>query len=66
MADVAVTLDWTVSGLKEPMRIAPELAAYLMSNPGAGASFVADLDRRKCGCPPNARIWLSSPVQACR
>jgi hypothetical protein len=39
MADVAVTLDGTVSGLKEPMAIAPELAVSLTRDPGAWASF---------------------------
>jgi hypothetical protein len=39
MADVAVTLDATVSGLKERMHIAPGLAACLMSDPGAWVTF---------------------------
>jgi hypothetical protein len=44
------------------MHIAPELAAYLVSDPGAWASFVADLDRRNMVVHSMRVISLSSPV----
>jgi hypothetical protein len=65
MADVAVTLDGTVSGLRERMQIAPELGAYLMSDPDPLASFVADLDGRNVVVHSMHVISLSSAVQAC-
>jgi hypothetical protein len=62
MADVAVKLTGEVTGLKQPMQIDPDCAAYLVNNPEAYAAFVADLHRRGLVVHAQHVITFVSPV----
>jgi hypothetical protein len=62
MADVAVKLTGEVTGLKQPMQIDPDYAAYLVNNPEAYAAFGADLHRRGLVVHALHVITFVSPV----